>query len=159
MSARDQFGTGHWADLVEAAPKIARAVSATVGSRREAEHEMQAFLDFVSRSEEDDGLAPLVRELAAAVRQRIEAGTDEHPERETLVTGIESARVAGAILAVQAAPDDAAAVCRWLLDAGTTVAAAAREGDFAGLGGRQVSVHEQEALAAIRDALTGDATP
>jgi hypothetical protein len=69
------------------------------------------------------------------------------------MSGIEAARIAGAILSTEADPADAERVGLWLLSVAQVVAEATPEGGLIGIGGDQVSQHEREAIAVIRDAL------
>ena len=69
--------------------------------------------------------------------------------------GIEAARIAGAILAVEADQIEGERVRAWCLSVAHAVAEAAREGGVLGIGGSRISRHEEEAIAAIRDALGG----
>ena len=70
--------------------------------------------------------------------------------------GLEQARRAGALIAVELDPAEATAVRAWYLAGAQRVAAAAKEGGVLGIGGADISTWEQETLQAIADALGAD---
>lgn len=152
MTERDQFTAGQWRSLVDAAPAIARAVAATAGSARQSVGELGAFVKLVDRTASDDPgglLGAIVSDLHGRLAGGMPAGRPVDP----FMNGIEAARLAGAIISIEADPADGERVRAWFLSVAQVVAEATREGGVVGIGGEQVSQHEREAIAAIRDAL------
>ena len=154
MSERDAFTPDQWRSLVDAAPAIARAIAATVGSSNRTVSELGAFVDLVDRTASDDP-SGLLGAIVSDLHGRLAGGMPAEGPVDHLMNGIGAARIAGAILSVEADPVDAERVRAWYLSVAQVVAEKTREGGVLGIGGEQVSQHEQEAIAAIRDALGG----
>ena len=155
MTERRAYTSEQWRALVDAAPAIARAVASVAGSQGQVETELGAFIALVDQAAADapGGLLGLV---VGDVHGRLAGGVEPEPAGDAFMDGLEAARRAGAILAVQADPPEAARVRAWLLSVAQVVAAAAREGGVLGIGGEQVSYREEQTIAAIRDALGVD---
>ena len=152
MTTKADVSPANWAALVEAGPAIARAVSASGGSAGQSEQELAAFIGFVGEATIERGSEGLLGQLVADVAGTL-AGGVEPPEGDVYADGLEKARKAGAILAVEADADEAAAIRDWLLAAARAVAAAARDGGVLGIGGADVSTWERETIQSIADAL------
>jgi hypothetical protein len=152
MTERDTFTADQWRSLIDAAPAIARAVAVTVGSISQTVSELRAFVELVDRTASDDP-GGLLGAIVSDLHGRLAGGMPTEPPVDHFMNGIEAARIAGAILSVKADPVDAERVRAWFLSVAQVVAEAAREGGILGIGGEQVSQHEKEAIAAIRDAL------
>ncbi len=155
MTTRKDFTTDQWTALVDAAPAIARAVAWISGSGRQSEDELGAFLDLLERTA-DDGTGGLLGEIVAGAHGRVAGGWPAGRSGDALVDGLEAARRAGAVLAVVSEPAEAGTVRAWLITVARTVADAAREGGVLGFGAVQVSLAEQETIAAIAEALEAD---
>jgi hypothetical protein len=152
MTTKADITPANWAALVDAAPAIARAVSAAAGPTSRTEHELDAFVQFVSDAGTQGGAGGLLDQLVADVAARLATGV-ETPTGDAYMDGLEQARRAGAVLAVEVEPEEAIAVRAWYLEAGRRVAAAAREGGVLGIGGKDVSAWERDTARAIADAL------
>jgi hypothetical protein len=152
MTTKADVSSANWAALVDAGPAIARAVAASAGSSGQTEQELEAFIEFLSESGAATDRGTVVGELLADVGGRLATGTPA-PDGDAYMNGLELARRAGAIAAVELEPDEARAVRAWYLAAATRVARAAREGGIAGLGGSDISAWERETLQTIADAL------
>ncbi|HUQ43452.1 MAG TPA: hypothetical protein VM451_03450 [Candidatus Limnocylindria bacterium] len=152
MTTRADISSANWAALVEAAPAIARAVSASGGSTTHSEQELGAFIAFVGDASVQAGGESLLGQLVADVAGRLAGGVPA-PDGDVYVDGLEKARKAGAILSVEADPDEATAVRAWLLGAARAVAAAAKDGGVLGVGAKTFSDWEKETIGSIADAL------
>jgi hypothetical protein len=152
MTTKADISTTNWAALVEAGPAIARAVSASGGSTSQSEQELGAFIAFVGDASVQHGGESLLGQLVADVAGTLAGGVPA-PDGDVYADGLEKARKAGAILAVEGDADEAAAIRSWLLDAARAVAAAARDGGVLGIGGSDVSAWERETIQSIADAL------
>jgi hypothetical protein len=152
MTERDAFTADQWRSLVDAAPAIARAIAATVGSASQTVGELGAFVRLVDRTASDDP-GGLLGAIVSDLHGRLAGGIPAERPVDHFMNGIEAARIAGAILSVEAAPVEGERVCAWFLSVAQVVAEATREGGVLGIGGEQVSQHERLAIAAIRDAL------
>jgi hypothetical protein len=155
MSERDAFTPEQWQALVEAPPAIARAVASVAGSPAQSVTELGAFIELVDRAAADDA-GGLLGAIVGDVHGRLAGGTPQDSPADAFTDGLEAARRAGAILAVQAEPIEAARARAWLLSVAQVVAEAAREGGIMGIGGEQVTEREEQTIAAIRDALGVD---
>ena len=135
-------------------PAIARAIAATAGSATQTVGELGAFVELLERTAVDDP-GGLLGAIVADLHGRLADGFSAHRPVDPLMEGIEAARIAGAILAVEADQIEGERVRAWCLSVAHAVAEAAREGGVLGIGGSRISRHEEEAIAAIRDALGG----
>ncbi len=156
MTTKSDITPGNWAALVDAAPAIARGVAASAGSTDESEQELDAFVQYLSDSSIDLDGAGILDRLVADIAGRLAAGVPP-VEGDVYMEGLEQARRAGAILAVELDPAEATAVRAWYLAAAARVAEAAREGGVLGIGATDVSTWERETLQAIADALGSEA--
>jgi hypothetical protein len=152
MTTKADISPGNWAALVSAAPAIARAVSASSGSTGQSEGELDAFVQFVSDAAVSAGDQDVLGQLVGDISNILAVGVDS-VGGDAYMEGLEQARRAGAILAVELDPAEAAAVRAWYLDAARRVAEAAREGGVLGIGATDVSTWERETLQSIADAL------
>ena len=113
------------------------------------------------------GDLPLLVALAADYKQKQEAekaqaakpATPATPAPEKQDPAVQKAQLLAGVQAAVAAldatatPEEAAQLKQWLYGVGDAVAKAAKEGDFFGIGGKQVSDAEAAVLAEIKTAL------
>jgi hypothetical protein len=147
------FTDHQWQRLAEAGPQIALAVAASSGSPKQSVAELDAFLRLVDETADESEAAGLLGSLAAATRDKVAAGMLTGDTGDAIPDGIQAAREAGAILAVQADEQEARSLRQWLLTVAHTVASATRDGGVMGIGGQDVSKIEGETLAEIADGL------
>ena len=152
MTTKSDISVGNWAALVDAAPAIARAVAASAGGTSQSEGELDAFVQFVSDAAVDSDGEGVLDQLVADVSSRLAAGI-EPPTGDVYMEGLEQARRAGAIIAVELQPGEATAVRAWYLAAASRVAQSAREGGVLGIGSSDLSTWERETIQAVADAL------
>jgi hypothetical protein len=152
VTTKADLTPANWAALVDAAPAIARAVAASAGGESQSVAELDAFVQFVSESADESGRDSVVDQLVTDVRGRLASGV-EAVSGDAFTDGLELARRAGAILAVELEPAEATAVRAWYVGAARRVAGAAREGGVLGIGGSDLSSWERETLKAVSDAL------
>ena len=155
MSTKADLSATNWAALVAAAPAIARAVSASSGSSGQSETELNAFVQFVSDAAAgagDDILGQLVSDVGSLLAVGVEPVSGD-----AFMDGLEQARRAGAIVAVELDPAEADSVRAWYLAAAQAVAAAAREGGVLGIGATDLSTWERQTIQSIADALGSEA--
>lgn len=156
MSKKSDVGSSNWTAMVNAAPAIARAVSASAGSSGQSEGELNAFVQFVSDAGADHDDTTVLGQLVVDVGTLLASGV-EPVSGDAYTDGLELARRAGAIVAVELEPAEADAIRAWYLEAAKRVAEAAREGGVLGIGAADVSTRERETLQAIADALGSEA--
>jgi hypothetical protein len=156
VSTKGDISAENWAALVSAAPAIARAVSASAGSPGQSERELGAFLQFVSNAgggrDDPSVLGQLVADVGTLLATGVEpVGSDAYME------GLEQARRAGAIIAVELEPGETDSIRAWYLAGAQAVAAAAREGGILGIGAKDSSAWERDTIQSIADALGSEA--
>jgi hypothetical protein len=160
MSSKSDFTDEEWARLKRAPFVAGMAISiADPGGPIEAFKETKATLNTV-RAAEDGSRGELVGELAREVVG--DAGHRENPLGGFKPTsganaGVEILGELGEVNRIateKAAPEDAAAMRAWLLDAAQEAANAAKEGGFMGWHAERVSEGEQRMLDSLRDALS-----
>ena len=152
MTSKADIAPHNWAALVDAAPAIARAISASGGSTGKSEQELDAFVQFASDAAVGGEGESLLGMLVTDVAARLAVGVPP-ADGDVYVDGLEKARRAGAILAVEADPGEAASVRAWYLAGARAVATAVKEGGVLGLGAADVSDWERETIQSIADAL------
>ena len=152
MTSKSDVSPANWAALVDAAPAIARAVSASGRSTGQSEQELDAFVQFASNAAVDSGDESLLGALVSDVVARLAVGVPP-PDGDVRVDGLEKARRAGAILAVELDPADAASIRAWYLAGARIVATAVKEGGLLGIGAAAVSDWEHDTFQALADAL------
>jgi hypothetical protein len=159
MTSKVDFAEEEWARLKRAPFVAGLAISlADPGGPIEAVKETSATLKTV-RAAESGGRGELVGALASEVVQ--DAGHRKNP-----LAGFKPSKgaTAGAeildelaevnrVVSEKAAPEDAAAVRDWLLDAAQEAANAAKEGGFMGFHAERVSEGEQGMLDRLRQVL------
>ena len=156
MTTKSDISPGNWAALVSAGPAIARAVSASAGSTDSSEAELDAYVQFVSDAAIGASGEDMLGQLVADVANLLAVGV-EPVSGDAFTAGLEQARRAGAIVAVEMEAGEATAVRGWYLAAASRVAQAAREGGFLGIGGSDVSTWERETIQSIAVALGSEA--
>ena len=155
MSTKADLSATNWAALVAAAPAIARAVSASSGSSGQSETELNAFVQFVSDAAVSAG-TDILGQLVSDVGTLLAVGV-EPVSGDAYTDGLEQARRAGAIVAVELEPAEAEAIRAWYLSAAQAVAASVREGGVLGIGATDVSTWELQTIQSIADALGTEA--
>ena len=155
MSTKADISSANWAALVDAAPAIARAVASSAGGSSQSVAELDAFVQFVSDAAVASDGQGLLDQLVADVSGRLAAGVPP-VGGDAYMDGLELARKAGAIVAVELEPDEATAVRAWYLAAAARVAKSVREGGVLGIGSTDVSTWERETIQSIADALGAD---
>ncbi len=156
MTSKPDISPGNWAALVSAAPAIARAVSASAGSTGQSEAELDAFVQFVSDATVSHDGRDVLGQLVGDVGNLLAIGV-EPVSGDPYMEGLEQARRAGAIVAVELEPSEAVAIRAWYLAAAQRVAEAASEGGVLGIGSTDVTTWERETIQAIADALGANA--
>ena len=156
---KDDFTDDEWARLKRAPFVAGMAISlADPGGPIEAVKETAATLKTV-RAAESGGRGELVGALAKEVVE--DAGHRKNPlggfkPTKGATAGVEildELREVNRIVSAKAAPEDAAALREWLLDAAQEAADAAKEGGFMGFHAERVSEGEQRMLDSLSEAL------
>ena len=157
MASKNDFTEDEWARLKRAPFVAGMAISlADPGGPIEAFKETAATLKTVRAAEGRDGL---VGELASGVVA--DAGHRKNPLGGFKPSGAANAGVEilgelGEVnrIVTEKAPDDAAAMREWLLEAAQEAANAAKEGGFMGFHAERVSEGEQRMLDSLRETLS-----
>jgi hypothetical protein len=131
---------------------MAASPSSGAGSAQEIAALAQAASEAVQAAPPNSLLSSLSQEVRQITRQ-IQAGEGLADLQQTGTAGLETCRQVASLVDAKASPQDAAAYKAMLLDVANKVASAAKEGGFLGIGGKQVSDAEQQALTAIGQAL------
>ena len=159
MTTKTDFTDEEWARLKRAPFVAGMAISlADPGGPIEAVKETAATLKTV-RAAESGGRGELVGALAKEVVE--DAGHRKNPlggfkPTKGATAGVEildELRAVNGIVSEKAAPEDAAAMREWLLEAAQEAANAAKEGGFMGFHAERVSEGEQRMLDSLREAL------
>lgn len=162
LLTREQLTDDEWS-VLRATPKfVLLAVSTSGGSRLDAVLERSAGSRAVENGRNNDH--PLVRQLAepaeilaaaATVRQSVRGRDSTLREAEEMLALARSnARAAADVIRRRGGELDLRAYRDFVVGIARTVAEAAREGDFIGLGGQQVSDAERAVIVAVSQAFT-----
>jgi hypothetical protein len=108
-------GTRELDGPVNAAPAIARAVSASAGSAGQSEAELDAFIKFVSESDADADSTSVFGQFVVDVGALLATGV-EPVSGDAFADGLAAARRAGDIVAVELEPAEGEAIRGWYLE-------------------------------------------
>jgi hypothetical protein len=150
MTTKADFNAEEWTTIVEA-PVLAGLGVATA-ERGGTFRESLAIGKTYAAARQKQGASPLLDEIVASPpvvdpsRLR-EGGSDIQALAATRV------RDAAALVDAKASPDEAQAYKEFVVSVAEGVAAAHREGGFAGIGSTPVSANEQAALDGVRASL------
>jgi len=171
MTERADYTDAEWATVVAAPVAIIAAVigaspNGPVGISQEVGAAVEAFQKAATTRRDN----PLIAALLVTLKGRFEAFTGKQPEdaagaeidifalASDPAKALDACRAAGALLARKAPPPLAEELRAWLVELAHTVARAASEGGFFGIGGEQVTRKEQAIIAEIEQALAGSQT-
>ena len=160
MTAKTDFTDEEWTQLKRAPFVAGLAISlADPGGPIEAVKETSATLKTV-RAAEAGGRGEFVGALAREVveeathRKNPLSGFKPTKGANAGVEILEELRAVNRIVSEKAAPEDAAAMREWLLEAAQEAANAAKEGGFMGFHAERVSEGEQRMLDSLKEALS-----
>jgi hypothetical protein len=148
MTKRADFNADDWATVV-AGPALAAAQVMTAergGTFREAASLARTYQE--ARAEQHTEVV----EALLAEPPRVDPATVRNPQ-ELAQHADQQLRAATEILRTQATPDELDDYRRFVLAVSRAVARAHKEGGFLGIGGKEISDSEQEAIDAIIDSL------
>lgn len=168
MTERGDYTDTEWATLVGApVAVIAAVIGASPNGPIGISQEVGAAVKSFEQAAETRADNPLIAALLLTLKDRFEAFTGKASEDaaveqvDIFALGADRARAmaeiaaARELLAQKAPPELAAEIRTWLLDLAKSVADAASEGGFMGIGGEQVNEKERGALDEIAEALGG----
>jgi hypothetical protein len=161
MTAKSNFTKQQWQLLLDVPPAVGTAVMVAGQSGLGSVKEAMAMANSLLGARRGYEGIELVESLVDA---RINHGEKSSIETlhspyagkepsEVIVDATAKCRAVAQLLAEKAMPEEVAAYKRWAMDVGQSVAEAAKEGGFLGIGGERVSEHERAALDAISEAL------
>src|SRR5829696_8718126 len=160
MTSKADFTEDEWTRLKRAPFVAGMAISlADPGGPIEAVKETTATLRTVVDAAEKGGRGELAdaiaREAVAEARQRKSPLAGFKPSKGATAGAeiLDELAEVNRIVSEKAAPEDAAAVRDWLLDAAQEAANAAKEGGFMGFHAERVSEGEQRMLDRLRQVL------
>jgi hypothetical protein len=158
VSVKDKFSSDEWENLLRAPMLVAYAVAGAAPSKTDDFiREMAAVADGVVEGERRAAQDSLLGAVAADIIAGAEAGRRGPTERlsnaEVRGRALEACRAVADALETKISPAEAYEYKRWLLVVAEKVAAAAEEGGFLGLGGRQISGSEVSVINEIGEAI------
>lgn len=157
MTTRTDFTEDEWPRIVRAPMVAGLAITlADPGGPIEAAKESMATIKTATNPpSREQLLAEVALDVQAMTQQRQNPLSGYKPTAEGSPGQqvLEELRAVQAIVAAKAAPDEASAFGRWLVDAAQAAADAAKEGGFMGFGAEQVSEREKAMLDQVRAAV------
>src|SRR4051794_4489893 len=157
MTSKSDFSDDGWAQVVRAPFVVGLAVTlADPGGPIEAGKEQLAAVRAAMDPPERE---PLLTDLALDVQAMTQR--HEHPLKgyrptkgeDPRVTLLDELRATSAVVAATATPEESAAFGRWMVAVAGSVAEAAKEGGFMGIGATRVSEGERSMLDQVRAAV------
>ncbi len=167
MTTKTDFTPEAWQAILAAPGAIGTLVMNASFGLGDMIKEASALSKQIDALVQQPGDLPLLVALAADYKQQQEAekaqatkpATPATPAPEKQDPAAQKAQLLAGVQAAVAAvdatatPEEAAQLKQWLYGVGDAVAKAAKEGDFFGIGGKQVSDAEAAVLAEIKTAL------
>jgi hypothetical protein len=167
MTTKTDFAPEAWQAILAAPAAISQLVITASFGVGDVLKEAKALSQQMNALVQQPGDLPLLVALAADFKQKLEAEADRmkshkpyHVETsEQQAPAVQKAQLLAGLQAAIAAvdatatPEEAAQLKQWLYGVGDAVAKAAKEGDFFGIGGRQVSASEAAVLVEIKTVL------
>ncbi len=167
MTTKTDFTPEAWQALLAAPGAIGTLVMNASFGLGDMIKEASALSKQIDALVQQPGDLPLLVALAADYKQKQEAekaqtaktATPATPAPEKQDPAAQKAQLLAGVQAAVAAvdatatPEEAAQLKQWLYGVGDAVAKAAKEGDFFGIGGKQVSDAEAAVLVEIKTAL------
>jgi hypothetical protein len=173
MTTKTDYTPEAWQAILAAPAAIGTLVMTASFGLGDVLKEAKALSQQLNALVEQPGDLPLLVALAADFKQKLEAEkaqaaksaagakpatpTPPAPEKQDpaaqkaqLLAGLQAAIAA---VDATATPEEAAQLKQWLYGVGDAVAKAAKEGDFMGIGGKQVSATEAAVLGEIKTVL------
>jgi hypothetical protein len=167
MTTKTDFTPEAWQAILATPAAIGALVMSASFGLGDIIKEASALSQQIDTLVQQPGDLPLLVALAADYKQKQEAEKAQGAKPATPATpapekqdpavqkaqhlaGVQAARAA---LDATATPQEAAQLKQWLYGVGDAVAKAAKEGDFFGIGGQQVSAAEAAVLVEIKSAL------
>jgi len=167
MTTKTDFTPEAWQAILAAPGAIGTLVMTASFGLGDVLKEAKALSQQLNALVQQPGDLPLLVALAADYKQKQEAekaqgakpATPATPAPEKQDPAAQKAQLLAGLQAAVAAvdatatPEEAAQLKQWLYGVGDAVAKAAKEGDFFGIGGKQVSDAEAAVLVEIKTAL------
>lgn len=161
MATKTDFTPEAWKAILDAPGAVATLVVTASFGVGDLLKEMKALSDQMQALVKQPGDLPLVQAVAADVKAQMEShkvtsSPSSHEKEDPAVAKAKAmATLTAAVTALDASatPEEGAQLKQWLYGVGDAVAKAAKEGDFLGFGGTQVSDAETAVLAEIKTAL------
>lgn len=167
MTTKTDFTPEAWQAILAAPGAIGTLVMSASFGLGDMIKEASALSKQIDALMQQPGDLPLLVALAADYKQKQEAEKAQAAKPATPATPTpakqdpaaqkaqQMASLQAAVAAVDATatPEEAAQLKQWLYSVGDAVAKAAKEGDFFGIGGKQVSDAEAAVLVEIKTAL------
>ncbi len=159
MSTQETYTPQEWAQIMQA-PAMAGMVVMLAGRSGPLQLAKEVFSVGRLMADIDRQGNPneLIRSVVAAAKDRNVPQPETQPERPENVEAarqqaLDHCRAVAALLDARTTPEEARGFKEWLVTIASTVAAAAKEGGFLGIGGTQVIEEEQQAIATLSQAL------
>ena len=167
MATKTDFTPEAWQAILAAPTAIGQLVIMASFGVGDVIKEGKALNQQMNALVQQPGDLPLLVAVAADIKEKLDLEAErlrthkpyyvETPEQQApavqkaqLLAGLQAAIAA---VDATATPQEAAQLKQWLYDVGDAVARAAKEGDFFGIGGQQVSAAEAAVLVEIKTVL------
>jgi hypothetical protein len=165
MTTKTDYTPEAWQAILAAPAAISQLVITASFGVGDVIKEAKALGQQMNALVQQPGDLPLLVALAADLKQQMEAEKAHKPyhrdtpalekqdpaaQKAQILAGLQAAVAA---VDATATPEEAAQLKQWLYGVGDAVAKAAKEGDFLGIGGKQVSAAEAAVLVEIKTVL------
>jgi hypothetical protein len=160
VTTKEDYSDEEWQQVIMAPGLAGMVVIASDPSVTGMVKEIKAMGKAIEEKSAPEAAQELVASVVAEMQAQAEKKEEgqqnaEHPapDEDGLAHLLEQLRGAAAVLDTRAAPDEAKGYKQWVVSVAVTVANAAKEGGFLGIGGELISNKEKAALESISSAL------
>lgn len=160
MTTKEDYSDEEWQQLMMAPGLAGMVVIASDPSVTGMIKEIKAMGKAIEEKAAPEPAQELVASVVANMQAQAEKKEESQqkseqpaPDEDSMAHLLEQLRGAAAVLDAKAAPDEAKGYKQWVVSVAVTVANAAKEGGFLGIGGELISVKEKAALESVSSAL------
>jgi hypothetical protein len=160
VTTKEDYSDEEWQQVMMAPGLAGMVVIASDPSATGMVKEIKAMGKAIEEKSAPEAAQELVASVVAEMQAQAENKEESRqnteqlaPDEDSLAHLLEQLRGAAAVLDAKAAPEEAKGYKQWVVSVAVTVANAAKEGGFLGIGGELISNKEKAALESISSAL------
>ncbi len=160
MTTKEDYSDEEWQHVIMAPGLAGMVVIASDPSVTGMVKEIKAMGKAIEEKPAPEAAQELVASVVAEMKAQAEKKEEGQqrskkpaPDEDGMAYLLEQLRSAATVLDAKATPDEAKGYKQWVVSVAVTVANAAKEGGFLGIGGELISDKEKAALESVSSAL------